>query len=433
MIRILCTGDIHIGRRPSRLPESITAKTVSAAAAWERMVDFAVTDQVDLVILTGDVVDRANRLFEAFGPLERGIKRLREGGIPCLAVSGNHDFDVLPRLVESLDSEAFHLLGPGGHWERFTFSKPGQPAIHIDGWSFPTEHFPGNPLDQYAFDDDPDAPIIGLLHADLDQTRSSYAPVSRSELSQTPANSWLLGHIHRPQLIEHHGTQILYPGSLQGLDPGEEGVHGPWLIEVHAKSDVRMKQLPHAWLRYESLDVDLGGEQLDTADAVADYIPLAVKKHLDALDAGDWLQNVIFRLRLTGATPVHLRLDGLLRDMDAPASLEHTSRNDSVSSFVDKIIIGTRPALDLDRIAAGTDAPATLAKLLLAVRENPGAVLSSPIGTRLQDHVAGVRSAPVYSVLPRVDETAGELSQRVLREGERLLDWLLAQKHAEGA
>ena len=84
---------------------------------WEMIVDRAITETVDAVALSGDIVDQDNRFFEATGPLERGILLLASKGIHTFAVSGNHDYDVLHRLADSIGSEHFHLLGRGGQWE----------------------------------------------------------------------------------------------------------------------------------------------------------------------------------------------------------------------------------------------------------------------------------------------------------------------------
>lgn len=48
---------------------------------WETIVERAVTEKVDVVALSGDVVDHDNRFFEAAGSLERGILRLADKDI----------------------------------------------------------------------------------------------------------------------------------------------------------------------------------------------------------------------------------------------------------------------------------------------------------------------------------------------------------------
>ena len=148
-MRVLCAGDLHIGRRPSRLPTHVDARPLSCADAWTRIVDHALDARADLVALGGDLVDRANRYFEALGPLERGVRRLADAGIVTVAVAGNHDHDVLPQLARALaptlPAGAFRLLGAGGTWERTTIERDGA-RLHVDGWSFPAEHVDDDPM-----------------------------------------------------------------------------------------------------------------------------------------------------------------------------------------------------------------------------------------------------------------------------------------------
>ncbi len=134
-MKILCTGDLHVGRRASRLPVDWCGTECSCAAVWERIVELAIRERVDLVAVSGDLVDRANRYYEAIGPVERGVRILAKAGIQTVAVAGNHDFDVLPRLAESLAGD-LQLLGTDGNWQRITIQRDGGDRLHVDGWSF---------------------------------------------------------------------------------------------------------------------------------------------------------------------------------------------------------------------------------------------------------------------------------------------------------
>ena len=62
------------------------------------------TDAVG-AFLAGDLVERDNALFEAYGPLATGVRRLVERGIVVAAVAGNHDTMALPRLAAEIDGE----------------------------------------------------------------------------------------------------------------------------------------------------------------------------------------------------------------------------------------------------------------------------------------------------------------------------------------
>lgn len=97
-IKILATGDIHIGQRASGLPGNIDG--FSAKDTWKRIVEWTISNTLDIIVLSGDIIDHDNRYFEAVGPIQSGFTRLKEKDISVFIVSGNHDFDVLPQIIQ---------------------------------------------------------------------------------------------------------------------------------------------------------------------------------------------------------------------------------------------------------------------------------------------------------------------------------------------
>src|SRR4029079_11810113 len=126
------------------------------------------------------------------------------------------------------------LLGQQQRWERHTIrDADGRPRLHIDGWSFANEHVADDPSATYPFPPASDAPVLGLLHADLDAVERRYAAVKLRDLRRLPVTCWLLGHIHVPRIWQEPGQpNVLYPGSPFPLDPGESGKHGVWMLEI---------------------------------------------------------------------------------------------------------------------------------------------------------------------------------------------------------
>ncbi|MCY2925272.1 MAG: DNA repair exonuclease [Planctomycetota bacterium] len=256
-IRILCTGDVHIGRQPRGLPAGLDGHALGPAAAWEAFVRTAIETGVDAAALTGDVIDEANRFFEAYSVLQAGLARLVEAGIAVFAVAGNHDADVLARLADQMPQ--VRLLGRGGQWEEAFLQGPdGSPVARLLGWSFPGRSVAASPLAGKLLGARP-LPTIGLLHGDVDAAGSAYGPVTLAELRAQPVDAWLLGHIHKPAVLADAAPLILYPGSPQGLDPGEPGPHGPWLITLEPGRAPRAEMLPLAALRWEGIEVPLDG------------------------------------------------------------------------------------------------------------------------------------------------------------------------------
>ena len=301
-MRVLCTGDIHLGRSISQIPSSSHLAGLSSTAAWRAIVDLAIQERVDLVAISGDLVDYANRYYEAIGPVEEGVRRLAAAGIPVVAVAGNHDYSALPRITDRLDG-ALHLIGRNQQWERWSLMRDGKPLLHVDGWSFRQEHVAVDPLAMYALPRVDDVPVLGLLHADLDAQETRYAPVPLWRLQQLPVNAWLLGHIHVPRLIERDGSPpVLYPGSPYALDPGEPGVHGVWLATFEPGAPVRFERRAIARVRYQPCRLDVIGAA--SAQHAIERIERGVEAALiDAKQAedGSSLELLLLRVIVVGA------------------------------------------------------------------------------------------------------------------------------------
>jgi DNA repair exonuclease SbcCD nuclease subunit len=425
-MKILCSGDLHLGRRSSRLPEGADARAHSATTAWQALVELAIEERVDLVALSGDVVDRENRYFESFGPLERGIRRLGAAGIPTVAVAGNHDFDVLPKLAPSL-GKSFRLLGAGGSWERVSIARDGKPALHLVGWSFPAEHVAASPLGGFPALPEDGVPVLGLLHADLDAGASRYAPVSAGELRAAGASFWLMGHLHAPRLHPHPGAApLLYPGSPQALDPGEPGTHGVWMVELAAGRAPLARHFPLSTVRYDGVEVDVTG--VTEHDELDRRVAEAVRAHVQRVveDGCGPLRHLSCRVRVTGRTPLHRSVEARLRDLLPLLDVEHGE----VSGRVERVEAATLPAADLGELARASDAPGVLARFVLAL--DGGAVDPSHerLLGELATRAAEVRRARPYQSLGDPPPAPEELRALARRQALLLIDQLLAQKEA---
>ena len=112
------------------------------------LVDRAIEQRVDAVVLTGDLADADNKLFEAYGILERQLRRLAGAGVPVYLVAGNHDHDVAGRLADALGAETggITLLGRGQTWETATLQRDGVDVLRLVGWSFAGPHHDQDPL-----------------------------------------------------------------------------------------------------------------------------------------------------------------------------------------------------------------------------------------------------------------------------------------------
>jgi DNA repair protein SbcD/Mre11 len=436
-LRVVLTGDLHVGRRPSRVTDDALCRRASCASAWGAVVDFALRESADVVLVSGDLVDRENRFYEAFGPLERGLRKLSDAGIDTVAVAGNHDFDVLPRLADQMTATRFQLLGRGGRWERHTIERDGRPVLYVDGWSFPAESVLDSPLRQdLPTPPDDGVPVVGLLHGDLDAAASRYAPLSLADLRATGHRFWLLGHVHKPALHEcDGGCTILYPGSPQGMDPTETGTHGPWLLDLNGQTRLRPRQVSLCPVRYEQIDVDVG--DATTVDAVQSRVIDALRHHARGFcDACDVLELVSYRLTLTGRTPLHRQMRTIAAEMQVDLEVPVGG----AVAKIERVDAQTRPAIDLAEMARGGGPPGALARLLVGLQAEANDGQGCALVGQLARDLGNVWEARPYAPLnssadpehpaePPPDEWRAR--GLLLEQGMVLLDELLSQK--EGA
>lgn len=416
-----------MGRQPSRLPqvllEQVPGRELAPAAAWERTVAAALRQGVDAVLLAGDVVEQSNDFYEAYGDLRRGVERLMAADIQVLAVAGNHDVEVLPRLTDAVPG--VRLLGRRGAWETHTLGGGGGAAVDVVGWSFPEPVVTADPL-RAGLPPRRAVTTIGLLHCDRDQTGSRYAPVRASELDAAPVDAWLLGHIHKPDALRAP-RPMGYLGSLSGLDPGETGPHGPWLLEVTDRGAMTIEHLSLAPLRWEEVDVPV--DDLPAAEDIHGRVLEALSQLHEGIAATPQPPRAVgCRLHLTGRTGLRHALARALAAAD-PRRICH-ERGDTVY-FIHDWRLEALPAIDLQELARGTDPAGLVARKLLVLRGADSSERQRLIeGARrsLQSACNSSEFADLDLAPPDEAQAATVLERAALRA----LDELLAQREGSG-
>lgn len=426
--RVLCTGDVHIGRRVTRV-----AETYRCADAWSAIVDLAIEERVDLLAVSGDIVDQETRSYEALGPLESGFRRLERAGVPAVAVSGNHDHDVLHALAGVAGGGRLRMLGQGGAWERATYTGADGSRLHVDGWSFPAEHVLDHPMRSYPAAAGDGTPVLGLLHGEVGVPASRYAPIRLDDLWEQPVDLWLLGHIHTPrQYTSPAGGMAFYPGSPWAMDPGEPGVHGVWIAGFTPGQAVTLEQRAISPVHFDRASVDLStitGE-VDFMDALMTTLRIrgadAIARH------GPTLRVVSCRLRLTGATALHREVAGWMRR--ATEDLGPISTAGQAVIQLDDLTSDVRPAIDLAQFARGVDPAGEAARLILALDETALDPAYAPLVQAARGSIAAIHRHSGYSALsgPEIDDGPTDDDIRALLRDQAwsLLAALLGSKEA---
>ena len=263
---------------------------------------------------------------------------------------------------------------PAADGSRGTIAKDKAPVAEIIGWSFGQRSVRQSPVAQLLSEPlEPlptSVPRIGLLHADLNASGGTYAPIRQVELDYTGFDAWLLGHIHKPS-IENLSSRADsrpsgYLGSLVGLDPSETGPHGPWILRVRDGGGLHLEHVPLAPLRWEQVSISVEG--LEHVEDVADRLMSEAANHVRRIgQEGPMPRAVGLIARLTGPSPCH---EDIGKRIAAGEWKDLGRVVDGTAVFFSKITAAMTPRLDLVEIARGDDPAALMARRLMVLERD---------------------------------------------------------------
>lgn len=234
MIRFIHTADNHLGSPFVGLREAdagLAHQAMQASVqAFERVVSIAIREQVDFVLMVGDLYDATKQHVRERQCVWQALNRLRDADISVFYSHGNHDYGVeedtlLPKHVYSFSSEGKTHILTTRHGER----------VAVSGFSYVTRWRPDSALKDFPVRDQSVDYHIGMYHGELGQSNSRerqvYAPFSMSEMKALHYDYWALGHIHQRTLLSEQ-PPIVYPGNTQGTSFKEMGDKGVYLVQV---------------------------------------------------------------------------------------------------------------------------------------------------------------------------------------------------------
>jgi len=422
-MKVLSTADLHLGRSSSHLPPGVNSDEHSCAAAWARVVQCAISEKVDLVTISGDLIDRQNRFFEAFGPLERGLRKLDEAGIRVFATTGNHDFDTLPEFARSVGLKNLCLLGLGGRWEETVIQTRSGEQLRLVGWSFPSSEVSINPVGSFPREQSDVPTTLALLHGDPDQPGSRYAPVQSAEMIACGTTAWLLGHVHRPVRHNAGSPLVLNPGSPQAMDPGEPGGHAVWLLDVVAGEIRQLQPVPLSSVQYDEREADVTGaadvSQL-RGQVIADLI-----NYREKLSEKPELLVLVLRLRLSGRSSICSQIRPICQELGETSDLS----SEKLVVHLDRVEDITQPDFDLHALARIQDPPGVVARLLMDLQSGRSDEEVARLLGRVSDCMAGIYSGRPFECLEDTRDVGMEAAREMLlRQGYVLLAHLVDQR-----
>lgn len=357
-MRFLHCADIHLDSplRGLERYEGAPVEEVRGATrhAFENMVQCALRERVDFVVIAGDLYDGDWPDFNTGLFFAKGMAQLGESGIAVYVLRGNHD--AASKLTRSLPLPKNVHLFPDKAPKTLTDDNLGL-AVH--GQSFATaavldDLAAGYPQAARGYFN------LGVLHTSLTGRpgHDNYAPTTEAVLRSKGYHYWALGHVHAREIVSRE-PWVVFPGNMQGRHIREQGAKGCELVTVEGGS-ITTEPVALDVLRWAELAVDVAG--MPDRDALLDRVAAEVKTELAQADG----RLLGVRIRVTGAGAVHrdlaARPDVITEQLRAVA-LDASGGN----AWLEKVDLRVRPPIEIDRLAAGDDPVALLVRELRAL------------------------------------------------------------------
>lgn len=255
-VRFLHTADLHLDSPFAGLSAAGELERLqqSTFQAFDRLIDYAVKEKPDFIVIAGDVYDGEDRSLRAQIRFQKGMQQLNEAGIPVYVSYGNHDHLAgswttvsLPPNVESFAENV----------EQKKLTVRGE-DVYLYGFSYPSRHV-REPMITHYPKASADGLHIGLLHGSAagDSAHAVYAPFTLAELAEKNYHYWALGHIHKRQVLSHDPA-VVYPGNLQGRHRNEQGVKGFYDVTL-SKTSCELAFVRASSIVFTQLTVDCRG------------------------------------------------------------------------------------------------------------------------------------------------------------------------------
>ncbi len=256
-MRIIHFADLHIGvENYSRTdPETgLSTRLLDFLNALDQLVDYAITNKADLVLLAGDAYKSRDPNQTQQREFARRLSTLATAGIPVFLLVGNHDlpnalgrataieiFNTLdvPRLHVGDEIANYLVETPSGPLQITALPWPKRSALltredtrglSIERVNERLQTILTQEIHSLSKKLDPNIPAILAGHVTVDGSKlgSERAMMLGRDHSLRPSDLHLptydyiaLGHIHKHQVLRDSPLMV-YSGSLQRVDFGEE-------------------------------------------------------------------------------------------------------------------------------------------------------------------------------------------------------------------
>ncbi len=265
-MKFLQIADVHLGVQPEGIhADKLHDFFAMRDAAFAKVSTIAATEQVDALLIAGDLFDTPTPPLSLF---RQAMTVLSRCPCPVILTAGNHDYIHAdsPYLTQTLPKNV-HLFDT----PELTSVQLSEDCI-IWGASFCSI----NASITLTIPRTMHTHRIGVLHGDL-FGMSAHNPITKSEIQRSGLTYLAVGHNHRPSGLQHAGdTAYACTGSFMTTHRMDTGEKGMYLLHMHdaVTLDVLSTQSPE----FMPLSLDLTAVPSDVGLRQA-LIPLIPASH----------------------------------------------------------------------------------------------------------------------------------------------------------
>ena len=337
-MRFLHIADVHLDTPFASRSEPVRDRLRQALRdAFSRCVDVAEDEEVDAVLVAGDLFDGGRLSFETERFLLEEVGRLDRAGIQFVYATGNHDPGAaVPDGALEWPSNAT-VIGDGEPRTVEVRRRDGE----VVGWVTAAGHATAHETDDLSRRmrprTDTPRPQVGLLHtlasagasgdalagasggagggggasggvsggtSEVARVHRPYAPSRVADLQAAGFHYWALGHVHVRQELSAE-PPVWYSGNIQGRNPAETGPKGGLLVDLSDPEHPLVEFRELAAVRWERLTVS----GLEGASTLEQLVAATARKWEAAREADpgadvEWVVAV----ELEGPSPLWAKL-----------------------------------------------------------------------------------------------------------------------------
>lgn len=340
-MKFLHIADVHLDSPflgLSFLPSELFCQIKNAIQlSFEKAVNFAIDNDVDLVLLAGDTFDSIHPTPQSNIFFANQIKRLVDRQIQVVMVLGNHDYSQIDDLLLN-ESPYFKIIGSNEQIEQVDFMTKSQYKYRVVGFSYQHNHITEDIIAKYP-PKSTSIYTIGLAHAGMKQSsvdQNNYAPFTLNEVKNLNYDYFALGHIHLRQVLSQE-PWIVYSGNLQGRHVNEKDAKGFYFGQVDEQSqNTQLQFIDVSPIVWQTVDLTLDEPFKSTTK-------LCTK--IQNLLADNNLRPTLFTLNIIGA---ELLSDAQLDMLNDKSMYEELSNNLQYHSLLVKVYYKHRDFIALN-------------------------------------------------------------------------------------